>query len=535
MTSIMGSRSLLGIDLRVTSVKVVEIDRRDSGFTLKNWGMTELPYQLLDKHPQLEDAKADALKKILISNQLRSREAIVVAGGSDTFVKLFSLPGLPRTEAAEAIKWKLAEELPFPIEEAIFDFYPITKGPAFTEKVDYLTACIHRKYYLEAVYILAKAGVKLLGMTVLPDAIQELFRPELVKSADKITSIIYMGKRTTNISIFRQGEFEFNRELNIGGENLTHAMSGVLVSPEGRVELTTEEAERIKVEHGVPVNLDEFPKLGAIPLTQLQAMVRPALEKIQSELARTFEYYKGQTGEGSVNRILLTGGSSLTPHLKEFLSEALGIPITAPEPLPKLNPRLTAALGAALSGGRRLNLLPPEVKYRWKLTALKFLKPQYLVAAFVGALALVYVFFWLQAFTLIHELAAIQKKMEEYRPRIARLDAIEKSSKEQEQRKLTMRTFENKRTKVFRTFEEVSRLIPQSAALNSFNLNGNDIHFWGIVFRQTDTAENLLSRFVLRLSTSPLFEGVGLVQAAKNSDYGTEAFNFEISGKVREK
>ena len=58
MASIMGSRSLLGIDLRVTSVKVVEIDRRDSGFTLKNWGMTEIPYQLLDKHPQLEDAKA---------------------------------------------------------------------------------------------------------------------------------------------------------------------------------------------------------------------------------------------------------------------------------------------------------------------------------------------------------------------------------------------------------------------------------------------------------------------------------------------
>ena len=534
MTAIMGSRSLLGIDLRMTSVKVVEIDRRDAAFTLKNWGMTEIPYQLLDKHPQLEDAKADALKKLLTSNKLRSREAIVVTGGSDTFVKLYSLPELSRSEAAEAIKWKLAEELPFPIEEAIFDFYPIPKGPAFTEKIDYLTACIHRKYYLEAVYILARAGVKLLGMTVLPDAIQELFRPELVKSPDKITSIIYMGKRTTNISIFRQGEFEFNRELNIGGENITHAMSGVLVSPEGRIELTTEEAERIKIEYGVPINLDEFPKLGDIPLTQLQAMVRPALEKIQSELARTFEYYKGQTGEGAVNRILLTGGSSLTPHLKEFLSEALGIPITTPEPLPKLNPRLTSALGAALSGGRRINLLPEEVKYRWKLIVKKLLKPQYLVSVFAGILALVYLFFWLQSFTLNQELSAIQKKMSLYQPRIARLDAIEKSTKEQEQRKLTMRTFEDKRTKVFRTFEELSRLIPASAALNSLNLSGDNIHFWGIVFRQTDTAENLLSHFVLRLSTSPLFEGIGLVQAAKNNDYGTEAFNFEIIGKVRD-
>lgn len=534
MTTIMGARSLLGIDLRVTSVKVVEIDWRDSGFSLNSWGMTELPYQLLDKHPELEDAKADSLKKLLQSNQLHSREAIVVVGGSDTFVKLFSLPKLPRAEASEALKWKLAEEIPFPIEEALFDFYPIPKEAEATGKVDYLTACVHRKLYLEAAHTLAKAGVKLVGLTVLPDAIQELYRAELVQSSDKITSIIYMGKRTTNISIFRQGEFEFNRELNIGGENISHAMSGIMVAPEGRVELSGEEAERIKVEYGIPVNLENFPKLENIPLTQLQAMVRPALEKIQSEIARTFEYYKGQTGEGAVNKILLTGGSSLTPHLKEFLSEALGIPITTPEPLPKLNPRLSAALGAALSGGRRLNLLPEEVKHRWKLIGRKFLQPRYLASTFSGALALVYLFFWLQAFLLQHELAAIQKKMDFYRPRIARLDAIERSSKEQEQRKLTMRTFENKRTKVFRVFEEVSRLVPESAALSSFNLNGNDIHFWGIVFRQADTAENLLSRFVLRLSTSPLFEGVGLVQAAKNNGYGTEAFDFEISGRIRE-
>ncbi len=528
-------KNLLGIDLRVTSVKVVEIEKKDSEFVLKNWGLTEVPYQLVDKHPQLEDAKAEALRKLIQTGKIRARDAVVVAGGPDTFVKLFALSELPRAEAAQAIRWKLAEEITYPIEEAIFDFYPIPRGEAFTEKMDYFAACIPRKLYLETLYIVNKAGLRLTGITVLPDALQELFRPEISKAEEKIISLIYMGKRTTNISIFRRGEFEFNRELSIGGETITRAMAGILVSPEGRVEVTPEEAERIKVEYGVPTDLESFPKLGEIPLGQLQAMVRPALEKMQSEIARTFEYYKGQTGEGAINKILLTGGSSLTPHLKEFLSEGLGIEIACPEPLPKLNPRLSATLGAALSSARRINLVPEDIKHRWKLLAKKFFKPQFLVSSFTGVLALVYLFFWLQAFGLQQELNRIQRKLDEYKPRIARLDAIERATKEEEKRRLTIRTFEQKRNKVPRIFEEISRLIPQSANLSSLNLSPADIHFWGVVFKKDEAPETILSRFVLRLSGSPLFQGVQLVQAVKNNDYGTEAFNFEIAGKIREK
>ncbi|MFA5113065.1 MAG: pilus assembly protein PilM [Candidatus Margulisiibacteriota bacterium] len=530
----LSARSVLGIDLRITSVKLVEIDRKDQGFILKNWGMTEVPYQLIDKHPQLEDAKADALKKLLQTNKIKAREAVVVVGGSDTFVKLYTLADMPRSEAAQAIRWKLAEEIPYPIEEAIFDFYPVPRGEVFTEKIDYVAACTSRKNYLEALYILGKAGVKLGGITILPEALQELFKAELTKPDDKITSILYMGKRTTNISIFRHGVFEFNRELPIGGENITRAMSGILVSPEGRIEVSPEEAERIKVEYGVPTNLETFPKLGEIPISQLQAMVRPALEKMQSEVARTFEYYKGQTGEGGINKIVLTGGSSLTPNLSQFISEGLGVPVITPEPLPKLNPRLAAALGAALSGARQINLLPEDVKYRWKLFARRFLQPQFLVSTFSGVLAVVYLIFWLQAFGLQSELSRIKQKLDEYKPRISRLDAIERTTKEEEKRKLTIRTFEQKRNKVPQILQEISRLIPESAAINTLHLSATDFHLWGIVFKRGEAAETLLSRFVLKLSISPLFDGVQMVQAIKNSDYATEAFNFEITGKIKE-
>ena len=524
---------MLGIDLRITSVKVVEIERKDGSYVLKNWGMTEVPYALIDKHPQLEDAKADALGKLVASNKIAARSAVVVAAGSDTIVKVFSLAELPRSEAADAIKWKFAEEISYPAEEAIISFYPLPKGEVFTEKTDYLAACVNRNFFLETQYILNKAGLKLAGITVLPDALRELYREEISKPDEKIASIIYMGKRSTNISIYRHGLFEFNRELTLGGENITRAMSGILVSPEGQVEVSPEEAERIKVEYGLPLDLEHFPKVGEIPLIQLQAMVRPALEKVQSEVARTFEYYKGLTGEGAVGKIILTGGSSLTPNLKEFLSAGLGAQTITPEPFPKLDPRLAAALGAALTGGRSINLLPEEIKFPWAALSRKLLKPQYIVSAFAGFLALIYLFFWLRAFGLHRELAYINGKMDQYRPRLARLDAIEKATQEEERKKLTIKTFEQNRSQMPAVFEEISRLIPSSVIINNLSVTIAEVHVWGAAFRKDEAAETTLSRFVLGLSRSPLFEAVKLVQAAKNYDYATEAFNFELLAKIR--
>jgi len=529
----MAGKTILGIDLRVASVKAAEVRVENGKFTLVKWGMTEVPYQLLDKHPQVEDAKAEALRKLVETHQMRAREAVVVVGGDEASVKLFTLAEMPRAETLQALRWKFAEEISFPIEEAVIDFYPLPRSE-LSEKVDYVAACISRRLFLELQYIINKANLKLAGITVLPDALFELFKEEASKNHNKVISIIYIGKRTTNISIFRKGCFEFNRELNIGGENLTLAMSGVLVSPEGKIEITPEEAEKLKIEYGVPVDLETFPKLAEIPITQLQAMVRPALEKIQNEIMRTFEYYKGQTGEAAIDKIILTGGASQTKYLSDFLSRNLGVPIVTFEPLPQFNHRMSAAIGAALVGTQKINLLPEEIKFRWRMLLQNLFKPQLVIPIFSILLFLFYAFFWLQAFSLNREINSLNRKLEEYKPRLQRLEAIEKATKEEEKRKLALKGYEEVKNKLPRVFEEISRIIPSNIKINVLNFKMTELHLWGVVFEKDETPENSLSRFVFALESSPLFKEVHLIQAVKNDEFTREALNFEIILKLEE-
>jgi type IV pilus assembly protein PilM len=541
------SGSILGIDLRVTSVKVVEIEKGKERTVLKNWGMTEVPYSLVDKHPQKEDAQAQALRKLVQTRKIKTREASVVVGGGDVYVKIFTLSEMAGAETAEAIKWKFAEEIPFPVEEALIDFYSLPKREPLAETRDYVAACINLKTFREIEYIIRRAGLRLVSISVMSDSLEKAFQSRVLEEKNKIVSLIYMGKRTTNISIFKDGNLEFNRELNIGGENITLAMSGVLVSAEGRVEISPDEAEKIKVEHGIPVEVEKYPKLEEIPITQLQAMVRPALERVQDEIMRTFEYYKGQTGEAAIHKIYLTGGSAMTINLVDFLSEGLGTPVLVldamegrvySEKLPdkpaleKVLSRLSAAIGAALLAGEKINLMPEEVKHHFRVLVQKYSRPQYLVPAFVVALLLFYGVFWLQAYNLNQELNSIQKKLEQYKPRIASLNVLEKTAIAEEKKRLEFMAGREKGTKMPLVFEEISRLIPRSVFINSLNLTPSELHMWGTAFEIGDTAENILSRFVLALSASEFFGDVKLIQAVKNYEYLQDAFNFEIVAKM---
>ncbi len=540
--------SILGIDLRDTAVKLVELENKKDKTLLKAWGLAEIPYALIDKHPQKEEAQAEALIKLIQGHKIRARDAVVVATGSDLSVKLFTLSKVSKDEAENVIRWKFAEEISFPIEEAIVDFYALPFENEFSEKVDYVAACMHNRLYHEIEYVTRRAGLRLAAITILPDCLVKLFEDEINKEKSAILSLLYMGRRAANISILKEGKLEFNRELIIGGENITLAMSGVLVSPEGRVEVTPEDAEKIKFEHGVPIDIETYPKLPQIPVSQLMAMVRPALERVKDEVMRTFEFYKGQTGEAAINKIIFTGGVSLTKNLPEYLSTTLGSKVVVPfstagyqisdrlinrERLESILPRFSGAIGAGLIGGEKINLMPEEIKHHWRILLHRFLKPQHLISTFLGFLIFIYLALWLQSFSLGTELSRINRRIEEIKPRIAVLDVIQKTAQEEQKREVLIKSYGEKRSKVPENFDDLCRLIPQSVVINQLNFTPAELHLWGTAFERGDTAENILSQFVLALSASPRFGDVKLLQAQRNSDYENEAFNFEIIAKIK--
>ena len=478
-------------------------------------------------------------------------DQVVVAGGSDILVKKISLPALSAGEAHEAIKWKIKEEISYPLEEAVVDFFPLRKIKG-KEEVEYVAAVAHRETITRILEVMRMAQVKLKSIIPVPLAMRESFIDEF-KSEEDIIAIVYMGRRTTNISFFKNKTFLFNREITLGGEDITKAMTSVVVSEEGRLELKFEEAEKIKMEYGIPIDLATYPKLGDIPLAHLQAVIRPALEKVEDELLRTLEYFKGQEGEVEIKKVILCGGSSRTPHLLEFLSSGLGLPIEYIDPLKDFivdarvkekeslaahSAQLAATLGAALSHFEKgLNLLPEEIRDRFRILVRKHSNPSELSIAFAALMILAYAFMFAQPFFLKGQLDEIKNQINLLAPKLSRLEELEKAMSEEEGRRGVFKAIELNRIKIPEVFEDISLNVPEAVVANQISIveASRQVRIKGTVFQRGDTAENILSRFIFELSAAPSFSNVELVQATKNEGYIFPAFDFEISSQLKKR
>lgn len=541
--------SILGIDLRVCSVKVVELKYSPQGYILTGWGMDEVSYDLAEKHPEREVAQAKALQNILSTNRIKTKEAVMVVGGGDVVVKRISMPALSHKEAYEAVKWKLKDEINFPLEAAVVSFVRTGKSPSSgSAEQEYIAAVAHRDTVNRALEIAALVGLKLISVIPVPLALSEIYREEI---AQEVVSVIYMGRRTTNIGFFRDGILQFNREVPLGGEDITRAMTSLLVSEEGRLELKYDEAEKIKREHGIPLDISTYPQLKNIPITHLQAVMRPALEKIQDEILRTIEYFKGQIGEVGIQKLFLTGGASKTPHFMEFLSSGLGLKMEAVDPLSKVTldadlqgltalkqsgQQLSAALGAAFSARTKgLNLLPEEVRDRWKTLIRKHLNPVEISSVFTGLVLLLYLFIMWQTSSLQSNIKTVKGKIETLKPQLLRLEALERAMKEEEGRRGIFKSVELSRIKIPRVLMDLSLNLPRAILINGLNFSETEkkLRLTGTVFAVDGAPENILSNFILNLSTAPSFEKVELISAVKNTNYALEAYDFEVLGLIK--
>lgn len=549
----MAEKSVLGIDLRVCSVKVVELRKGTQGHVLTGWGMDEVPYDLVEKHPEKEVAQAKALQKIFAVNRIKTREAIMVIGGGDVIVKQVKMPLVSRNEAKEAIKWKMKDEITYALEEAIVDFVQVGKMLPGTTEVDYLAAVAHKETVNRALDVAKMAGLRLASVIPVPLAVKEICLKQIMEGGDSVVALIYMGRRTTNISFFKHGLLQLNREVPLGGEDITKAMTSLLVSEEGRLELKYDEAEKIKREYGIPIDISTYPKLGDIPITHLQAVVRPALEKIEDEILRTIEYYRGTAGEANIAKIIMTGGASNTPHLMEFLKLGLDIPFEPVNPLAEIivdsrvrekgaltlaSSQLSAALGGAVAYfGKGVNLLPEEIREKWKLFLKKHSNPLEISLVFVVFMGLIYLLMLAQIGMLNGQISTVRKKIEELKPRLVRLEALELQRREEEGRRGIFQTIESTKIKIPAVMEDISLNLPEAVMLNSVVISEptKQITLNGIVFAKGDSAENILSKFITNLSSAPSFEKVELVSATRADGFLFPAFSFDIVGVARKK
>ena len=160
---------------------------------------------------------------------------------------------------------------------------------------------------------------------------------------EEVIAVLNVGSEMTNINIVQGGVPFFTKDLQVGGNTFVEAA-------QRKFNLSQAEAmTAIRGESGSGL--------------EVAPVVEQACEGIATALERAQAYLRTAGEAGAISRILLCGGSSLTPGVPEFLGRRFNVPTEIVNPLQRISydpglfagqdvmkvaPLLTVGIGLAL-------------------------------------------------------------------------------------------------------------------------------------------------------------------------------------------
>lgn len=368
--------SIIGIDVGTSSIKLVEIAQgKDGVHTLVTYGFVDnVQRDVRGIGKDDVSTVADTLKLMCQKSGVTTTQASAALPTYVVFTSLISLPKLSHDELDSAIHWEAKKIIPLPLDDIILDYKILTtekknekKGglpflkqekkdetiPQEPSDVKVLITGAAKETVQVYTDIFQKSG---LSLTSLETEMFALSR-SLVGNDPGEVMIVEVGAAVTDIILVQDGIPFLGRSIETGGGALTRAIMSSLSINEKR-------AEQLKRDVGVTI-LDTQESGGG----GVAQILRETLEPIIHEIRYTLDIYKNHAvtpnpnATGTVEKIILTGGSALLPNFAQYLSKSLDMRVLVGDPwahvqypadlkplLATLGPKFSVAIGLAMRG-----------------------------------------------------------------------------------------------------------------------------------------------------------------------------------------
>jgi type IV pilus assembly protein PilM len=361
-------RRWIGLDLGSASLKLVELEQTAGGPRLVKHLIQDLPAGAAPGADRAGWLQA-ALK------EFDAERLHVSLSGPEVALRRVQMPLMSRRELAEAVKWQVKEQIPFPVAEAVLDVQVVGEvWDKDIKKQDVLVAVASRSAVESVVALLERSGAHVASLVPTPFAAWRSAAALVPGLAQGSVAMIEVGARGTQVTIAKDGHIRLIRDLNVGSASVAEALVGPFVSERGEIAIDHAKAQALIRRYGVFIEDTEGATEEGVSFFHLSSLMRPVLEHLLTELSRVLAFYKVQMDEAGVSRAILCGGGATLNKLQAFLADGLGIPVEvfnplaafppegrAAEPAAEHGPRLAAAIGLALEHGAGLNLAPRDL------------------------------------------------------------------------------------------------------------------------------------------------------------------------------
>jgi len=333
-----GSKELVGIDIGTHSIKLVALKGTPARWSLAKYAVSEIPSASTEElsPEERKSLVTSTLRSMLSTTRIGTKKAATSVSGNAVIVRYVKFPRMSPSDLEKTIQFEAEPYIPFDIREVNISTHIL--GDVMEDgqpKMETVLVGAKKELLQERMEIIEGAGLKLLVIDVDAFALENAY--EITRDKDRVETVMLLnlGATTSNINILENGVSKIVRDIFIAGNNFTRAI-------QKNLQVEYSEAENLKKEYGLTLTGagEELESIAAQDETKVQVstILMPLVRELVGEVRRSIDYYQAQTGgEKSVDRIVLSGGSSKLNNLDKFLSDELGLPVDIYDPFERID------------------------------------------------------------------------------------------------------------------------------------------------------------------------------------------------------
>jgi len=465
------------------------------------------------------------------------------------------IPKVSKKQIDNAIFWTLKKDISFDENEMIFDFEIL--GDIIEDGVNKIEVMAYVAPLQEVVQqrnLFSKVGFPLTGVSIVPFAVQNLLRSNIIDAGKKNVCSLFIGRDWSRIVIYSRGNLVLSRGIKAGIRSMIEAVAqeiskGSMETTEQTIDpsessifgineetyiVDIEQARKIFFEHvndTAPIKLEDTGQI--IQDRDVFTMILPALERLVKQVERTLDHYFLHFGNQRMNNIFISGQLSAYSHLINYMKEQLEIQIDTLDPFSaKLNylgiatlpmePAAKEAYAPAIGLGLSNNSLTPNFIYTYKdkQAADSTQRANRIIAAgIVFFLAICSgIYMWGSSFIAEKksELTQLKQNVEAFQPMVNKKLIVSLATQTKNKRD-TLKQLGSK-YKGMAAINEISAITPPEIKLLGITANLGELSakpgartdqtlvIEGIIMGDRLTFESSLAGYVVTLGSSPMFQ-----------------------------
>lgn len=330
--------SPIGIDIGTRSINVAQLatfpEGLNEGLYIHEADIKMLPDEkAVDEKAIWEDTIIDTLSEMIKENNFKGKEVISRMPPSMVNLIPIKISQRENENIEQAILRGAREYIPYPVEEAVIDYLPITsvtEGSEESTKV--LLIFAKRSDVISHINIFKKIGLKIKAIDIGPNAINRAIK-RFKKPAERRFLVINIGDLNSFSTILWDDNILIDRKMGWGENNIIEKIVSNL-------DMDINEARGVMYRYGI--DWSSIPRIALnkdtwvmpdydIP-AHLYEIVSPVLEDLNKEIEKMLIYCTSEMKGAMIDQIYLIGSGGLLRHLNSYLQKSSGLRVNAFEP-----------------------------------------------------------------------------------------------------------------------------------------------------------------------------------------------------------